>query len=1120
MTAGRFGAPSPMDKETLFARLVIRQGAGTAEQVAEAMAWVERGKADSVGEALRRLQYLTPDQERKILELVDRTPEDELLAPLVDDEEAEGIMEVEYGGEDEGAPAAPDPDDASGTRFPILMTVCTECGAEVTQDEIDAGTAFLFFGEAYCGGCAEKATHLFRLQDARHARASRKLNLFPTPPPAPAPLDDPAPAPEPPQPPKAPAERRRTPSSRSVAAARPPENPPPLPRAGSMEEIPEAEIQEIEKLLSRDKRDLARSRLARILACSPSEAETALKKLEEDAQKSGGGSRGILGFARALARSTTFHLNARRGNWARVIEDGESWLADDPDNVDVLTILGTAYRETHRADRAERVLRKAVEKAPATPEPLRILAGLLADLERWHEALGLYRDLLAFDPKAEEALRGIVRCAGAAGCEIEALDSLEALVEADPPDVLDMSELRVAVLYRAGRLDEAWRAMPDLLRREGRPYDRGLRWAETLLAENPRDAKGFRQLGRILERRGQEAESYAAYRNAAALSPDDPRTVRKLGDLAARLGRTGEAIERYESLVFAGETDPELTRALASMLRQSGRLEDAAIWFKASLETGEADAAGLEAWGRVLLDLGRFEEAEEAFRAAQGAGSADAGESLRLMRETLLDEHIEDLMRDLGGGPPAVHLKLARRFLERGLESLAVSQAMEAVSPGDPESSAKAVEFLAGLYARDRSQRRLAFFLAAHYRGQDQMVRAAEVLARYAFERPEDPEGNRTLLSVLLDGGMPGPALDLIERLLPYGKSYRADVQRGLERLRAGGVDDLRVSLFLGRLRAQEGDPRGALDYLREYLAREPDKAPELAADMLALAEEAGDEDAVVEWGELTLESGPDRLLLALALTDLHFGRGRMEDAERHVTAVLGTDPKNRTALAWKEKLDARRREVSLLDLETRFGDAPDDTALGIELGKALLAAGRADEGVRILTRCRADRESGWKAMEALYSHYRAEGDFRRALASLKELMPRRRPRRESREWKEITYRMGDLYLSLADPVRAGRAFFDIFKTDPKFRDVKQMMELVAVVEELVDPSRTGGAKSWHLGVGGAVEGPLDLAGVKERIEEDRLSPNDLAWRPGFSGWKRAGEADTIALLFKYRDRL
>ncbi len=228
----------------------------------------------------------------------------------------------------------------------------------------------------------------------------------------------------------------------------------------------------------------------------------------------------------------------------------------------------------------------------------------------------------------------------------------------------------------------------------------------------------------------------------------------------------------------------------------------------------------------------------------------------------------------------------------------------------------------------------------------------------------------------------------------------------------------------------------------------------------------------------------------------------------------------NRIAGELLGRVEAKKKEHHLQDLLDRHEEEPEDGALAVDLGKVLLEADRKEEGIAALDGARSDREVGWKAMEALYSHYRAEGDFKKALGYLRELMPRRRPARDSREWKEITYRMGDLYLSLADPVRAGRAFFDIYKTDPKFGDVKSKLELVEVIEELVDPRRSGPPVQWHVAVEGKVEGPMDLGTVKEWIDDDRLSPDDLVWRTGFSGWKQARDADKIGLLFKYRDRL
>jgi hypothetical protein len=81
-------------------------------------------------------------------------------------------------------------------------------------------------------------------------------------------------------------------------------------------------------------------------------------------------------------------------------------------------------------------------------------------------------------------------------------------------------------------------------------------------------------------------------------------------------------------------------------------------------------------------------------------------------------------------------------------------------------------------------------------------------------------------------------------------------------------------------------------------------------------------------------------------------------------------------------------------------------------------------------------------------------------------------------------------------------------------------MEMVEIMEELLDPSWNGPPVPWFLGTEGKIEGPFDLTTVKERIDTNLLAPDDLVWKPGFSGWKRCSEADKISLLFKYREHL
>ncbi|MHC4600728.1 MAG: tetratricopeptide repeat protein, partial [Planctomycetota bacterium] len=751
-------------------------------------------------------------------------------------------------------------------------------------------------------------------------------------------------------------------------------------------------------------------------------------------------------------------------------------------------------------------------------------ADLLAEQDRWEEAWELYQELIEERPEDARVLRGVVNAAPRCDELDEALEALDTLIDKDRKRLPVLVEEKMDLLYGANRLAEAARMLPDLLRREKRPYPRGLKWAQKFLAEDPEDVREWRQIARIRERRGEPEKAYEALKKALSLKPDHAKTREKAGFLASKLGRLGEAIGHFEALRETGKEDRKIVKELAGLLVRAGHLGVAADRFKTWLSLGKPDGGTLLSYGRVLLHLGRFGETAEILEKAASLGNEEAGALRERLGRDLLDGEIGLRVEELAGegAEPSARLPLARAFLERGLFRPAVSLAMEAAARAEAkaEATGEALTFLTDLHGLDPGDSPIAFFLADRFRERGEGEKAIPVLRRYLREKPFDAKAKQALIAFYLEAEKHDRALSLVEELLPFGAIYREPVREALMKLHEGGAEDARVPLFLGRVAAESGETGEAAKRFGEFMALDPDAEEVSAATMTDLFNEVEDPEEVLRWCARAVEEDPEDLHLRLRLAKLAFAQEWYEEAEKHLRDVLDDDPHDRIAGELLGRVEAKKKERYIQDLLDRHEQDPEDGALGIELGRVLLEADRKEEGIAALNRARSDREVGWKAMEALYSHYRAEGDFKKALSYLRELMPRRRPARDSREWKEITYRMGDLHLSLADPVRAGRAFFDIYKTDPKFGDVKAKLELVEVIEELVDPRRSGPPVRWHVAVEGKMEGPMDLGAVKEWIDDDRLSPDDLVWRTGFSGWKQARDADKIGLLFKYRDRL
>ncbi len=52
----------------------------------------------------------------------------------------------------------------------------------------------------------------------------------------------------------------------------------------------------------------------------------------------------------------------------------------------------------------------------------------------------------------------------------------------------------------------------------------------------------------------------------------------------------------------------------------------------------------------------------------------------------------------------------------------------------------------------------------------------------------------------------------------------------------------------------------------------------------------------------------------------------------------------------------------------------------------------------------------------------------------------------------------------------------------------------------------------WYLARGGERQGPLPASKLFALAGEDKLEPSDLVWRPGFLGWRTAGEVPGLLI--------
>jgi len=182
-------------------------------------------------------------------------------------------------------------------------------------------------------------------------------------------------------------------------------------------------------------------------------------------------------------------------------------LAENPDHVDSLQLLGHLQFLRGEHGEAVRLTALAVEQAPEVAFLRTNLAEVLAALGRYEEAEAQHRAAAALAPEAIEPRLALARCLAARGKSDEALACARHILEADPAQA-EASSIAAAALAQAQSMPEAI----SLLRRAdgGEAQSAWLRVQRFLLEAEICDWS-------------QDRDAFAAFVARWAESPRDPR---------------------------------------------------------------------------------------------------------------------------------------------------------------------------------------------------------------------------------------------------------------------------------------------------------------------------------------------------------------------------------------------------------------------------------------------------------------------------------------------------------------------------------------------------------------------------------------------------------------------
>ena len=322
------------------------------------------------------------------------------------------------------------------------------------------------------------------------------------------------------------------------------------------------------------------------------------------------------------------------------VDDAEAMcrgaLEAQPDEVNLVALMGAVLMKKGALESAEEHLRRAIEIEPAFARPHEDLGALLLSRKKPEEAIPHFKKAMAIDPAQPTAVRGLASALQRAGREDEANSIRRELMQGLPTEKL-LAEAEA--LCSKGDTSEAEQICDVVLRRD--PEDAGalrvLALAATtderfIIAESylkrilrlaPDDVGAFCSLGKFLSDRGRYPEAVELMRSATVLVPDSAEVQLLLANMFGIIGQTDNAMQAYEQCLKHNPDDTSALIGRGHMLRIAGRQDEAQASYRRCVEL--CPEIGTAWW--YLASFPRFAATDQeiaTMRAQSGSGNVTA----------------------------------------------------------------------------------------------------------------------------------------------------------------------------------------------------------------------------------------------------------------------------------------------------------------------------------------------------------------------------------------------------------------------------------------------------------------------------------------------------------------
>jgi len=280
-------------------------------------------------------------------------------------------------------------------------------------------------------------------------------------------------------------------------------------------------------------------------------------------------------------------------------------LQAEPDDVNVLGILGAILLRKQQVDEAESLLLRTVELEPAFAKPHEDLGLLYLDRDDAQKALSFFEKALALEPSLQAAQRGIAVALQRLGRNDEA-EAARARCLASSPAAQSLAEA-------------------DALRRKG-DTGRAEQLCQQVITREPGNIAALRLMAIIASDDERFVVAEGLLRRIVKLVPESAAALSDLGRFLGVRSHYPEAIELLQQAIAIDAANPDMLLILGDMLAIVGRSADALVAYESCLEQAPDQPAALNGRGHMLRIAGRHEEALECYRRCAGV-SPETGDA-------------------------------------------------------------------------------------------------------------------------------------------------------------------------------------------------------------------------------------------------------------------------------------------------------------------------------------------------------------------------------------------------------------------------------------------------------------------------------------------------------------